>query len=704
MTDEIDDIKPREPSLAKDEAEMPEAEMTDEIDDIKPREPSLAKVEPEGPEAIMTDEIDDTKPKEPPLTKGEAGGPEAEVFPDLWAEPLAIAGLAARGVGQTTAKDEAEVPEAEMTDEIDDTKPKEPSLAKGEAGGPEAEVFPDLWAEPLAIAGLAARGVGQTLAKGEAEVPAAEMTNGSDDVKPKEPSLAKGEAGGPEAHMTDGIDDVKPKEPTLAKGEAEAPEAEVFPDPWAEALAVAGLAARGVSQTATVSKEPRESLMAEEPKAEPRKAKETKAKHPAKPRKAKGTKAESPAPSEAPAPEEAELDGKSPWDDNEGELLRQAEVFYWRGGSQAGRKRILRAARERRKTLRVSSAEYLVTLRKSPKEWDALWDLVDAGREDGFFRHQHQYEVMGELMLEKSTLASVREIRFLSVGCWYGFEPYSLSLFMRLHRLSFLDWRFLIDACDISEVTLKKAREANFTKTDLGWLTPEVANRWFTLRAAGWHFNTNLGPAVNFFKYNPADTEGAAKIDRLGFYDFIFCRARTFDCPEQKVKLLAREMASMLAPGGVLLTSPGELLPFVPGLDFEEREGVIYGRAPEAIRGGHGRNVFHKPKRPPHKVAEARENPEFERTLGLLTGSQETRFMGKDESGSVEANLLQVFDDNITTDPDTARAALWELMDREPNRILANVKNLYRMADLEAAQDRHERAAEIRKAIEAWVD
>ncbi|MDR1677030.1 MAG: methyltransferase domain-containing protein, partial [Deltaproteobacteria bacterium] len=281
-------------------------------------------------------------------------------------------------------------------------------------------------------------------------------------------------------------------------------------------------------------------------------------------------------------------------DPSELELIHQAGLFFWRAGSPRGQRKLLESADERKQKLSVTSAEYLTVLRRVPTEWDELWNLVGSDKGDNFFRFPTQFDLLNALLAEKAVTASDRTLKVLSAGCGQGYEPYSLALTLATSGLPAKGWNMSIKAFDLSNKLINRAKAGNFTLEDLRWLDPAVARRWFTLRAAGWHFRTELGPPLDFIKLNLADIDSNLKAEMQGTYDVIFCRGLSFDCPDHLVQSLARTITSLLAPWGLLFTAPGEIWLEMNDLTTEVRDGVVYGRK-NGPKGKYKANVFHVP-------------------------------------------------------------------------------------------------------------
>ncbi|MBW8811689.1 MAG: hypothetical protein JF591_23350, partial [Lysobacter sp.] len=144
-------------------------------------------------------------------------------------------------------------------------------------------------------------------------------------------------------------------------------------------------------------------------------------------------------------------------------------------------------------------------------------------------------------------------LRLLSLPCSSGEEPYTMVL--SLYEAGFPIERLDIDAIDISEQALAKARRGlygnnSFRGGDLGF-----RDRHFQAVTGGWQLPASTRARVNFTQGNVLD---------LGFlpgearYDAIFCRNLLiyFDEPTQvrTVEILAR----LLKSEGLLYVGPSE--------------------------------------------------------------------------------------------------------------------------------------------------
>lgn len=213
-----------------------------------------------------------------------------------------------------------------------------------------------------------------------------------------------------------------------------------------------------------------------------------------------------------------------------------------------------RAVQRRMKACdRAGLVDYWQLLRDSALEQQELIEAVVVP-ETWFFRDAQAFATLARHFDPLWAVTHPGErLRLLSLPCSSGEEPYTMV--MSLFEAGFPIERLDIDAIDISEQALAKARRGlygnnSFRGGDLGF-----RDRHFQAEAGGWQLPASIRARVNFIQGNVLD---------LGFlpgearYDAIFCRNLLiyFDEPTQvrTVEILAR----LLKPEGLLYVGPSE--------------------------------------------------------------------------------------------------------------------------------------------------
>jgi SAM-dependent methyltransferase len=242
-------------------------------------------------------------------------------------------------------------------------------------------------------------------------------------------------------------------------------------------------------------------------------------------------------------------------------------------------------------------------------------------------------------------------------------------------------WQISVIGFDPGAAQIKLAKEAKFTKGDLAFLNSAAARRWFQPRSGGWAIKPTLGPKVEFIKANHADLEGGPLAEMVGSLDVVFCRGLSFDCPDNMVGRLVRNMASLLADNGILMSAPGEIFPAPPDCRLEVRDGVVYLRRLSVKT---KTNVFFA-ARPARSGGRAKTDP------------------APPESDARDKLLTERIEELLGSDPDEARETVLELLGRDTERGILNSDSLALMIRVEEALGRFRRAEASRDFLAAWV-
>ncbi|MDB6023801.1 MAG: hypothetical protein JWM68_24 [Verrucomicrobiales bacterium] len=217
-----------------------------------------------------------------------------------------------------------------------------------------------------------------------------------------------------------------------------------------------------------------------------------------------------------------------------------------------GSSTVERGIRERMKATGADSVEkYWNLVCSSAVELQELVESVVVP-ETWFFRDNHAFTALGKLVREEwSTRNPAGVVRLLSVPCSTGEEPYSLAICLHGSGMS----RFIIDAVDISERALTRAKAAVFGRNSFRGAGLEFQNNYFEKNANGYELTAGIRCRVNFERGNLIEETFGATRQK---YDFIFCRNLLiyFDAATQK-RAFAK-LKQMLTDDGVLFVGPSE--------------------------------------------------------------------------------------------------------------------------------------------------
>jgi chemotaxis protein methyltransferase WspC len=224
-------------------------------------------------------------------------------------------------------------------------------------------------------------------------------------------------------------------------------------------------------------------------------------------------------------------------------------------GSSIGSSLIQRTVRLRMRDLGIKkAADYERLLKNSAREWSELVESVIV-TETWFFRDQEPFLILSKLVVDEWFRGNRSgPAQILSVPCSSGEEPYSIV--MALRDVGVPEDRFRVDAIDISERTLARARCGIYGKNSFRTKDLSFRSRYFSSAKEGFALHPEIVRNVNFYQGNILDE---ALVMGGGNYDFIFCRNLLiyFDRATQANAL--RRLSQFLSPNGVLFVGPAEL-------------------------------------------------------------------------------------------------------------------------------------------------
>jgi chemotaxis protein methyltransferase CheR len=193
--------------------------------------------------------------------------------------------------------------------------------------------------------------------------------------------------------------------------------------------------------------------------------------------------------------------------------------------------------------------------------------VIDAAtiNETYFFR---EYDT---LFLAAERAAGLSSPRILSLPSSDGSELYSLAIL--LHRLDprVLERATLVGV-DVSARAIAKAREGLYGEHALHRLEPSVVATYFDRTDEGWRIKAFLRRQARFEVANLFE----ATPERLGRFDLLLSRNLLIYFDEQARIRAAERLASLVAPGGWLVTGVSDPFPALEG--FRRVRHAIYER------------------------------------------------------------------------------------------------------------------------------
>ena len=214
-----------------------------------------------------------------------------------------------------------------------------------------------------------------------------------------------------------------------------------------------------------------------------------------------------------------------------------------------------RALAQRMKQLGQSDPEqYLRSI--GPDELKALIELVVVP-ESWMFRDPEAFFAVVRFVRERLAHAPDRVVRILSVPCAGGEEPYSIA--MALHDAGVQPGATAIEAIDLSEVALARARQGRYTRNAFRSAELSFRERHFVQDGAEYQISQALRDQVVFSRGNLLTMDAVASAGR---YDIIFCRNLLIYFDDATTAGAVARLRLMLADDGQLYAGYAEVPAF----------------------------------------------------------------------------------------------------------------------------------------------
>ncbi len=172
--------------------------------------------------------------------------------------------------------------------------------------------------------------------------------------------------------------------------------------------------------------------------------------------------------------------------------------------------------------------EYAYFLMYSKDYKDELKYLFNAItiNETSFFRNMPQIEAFSsgilKELIEQPDRAAFKTINIMSAGCSTGEEPYTLAIVCKeFAEKNAPDWRFIVEAGDLSESALMQAREGVYSEYTLRNVPQKYLDKYFTKDGPNYIVKDELKRMIRFFPLNLMDDNQMRRISKK---DVIFCR------------------------------------------------------------------------------------------------------------------------------------------------------------------------------------
>jgi chemotaxis protein methyltransferase WspC len=191
-----------------------------------------------------------------------------------------------------------------------------------------------------------------------------------------------------------------------------------------------------------------------------------------------------------------------------------------------------------------------------PDELKALIELVVVP-ESWMFRDAEAFAAVSRFVRERLAVAPARLVRILSIPCAGGEEPYSIA--MALQDAGVAPGATLIEAVDLSEVALERARLGRYTKNAFRGGDLRFRDRYFTQDGAEYQIKQSLREQVSFSRGNLLAVDTVANAGR---YDIIFCRNLLIYFDDATTANAIAKLRLLLSDDGLLFAGYAEVPAF----------------------------------------------------------------------------------------------------------------------------------------------
>jgi chemotaxis protein methyltransferase CheR len=266
----------------------------------------------------------------------------------------------------------------------------------------------------------------------------------------------------------------------------------------------------------------------------------------------------------------------------DGELRRLRHLVRQRTGLdlQPYKSRFIerRIAIRQRATQRERLGDYLELLGREPEEMDRLLRCLTI-HVSAFFRNPSTYQAIREQIFPRLFApGGPRRLRFWSVGCSRGEEPYSLAILVHEHLGAALrNWDVQIHAIDVNDRVLEEAKAAEYGPAQVGGVGTDLLGRYFT-GPVRWRLAPEVRRMVRFHRRDILMEPPG------GDYDFILCRNLLIYLDRPGQEAVFERFGRALRPGGFLVLGRTEVFVGAGRTAFEavDPRERIYRRLPDA--------------------------------------------------------------------------------------------------------------------------
>lgn len=201
----------------------------------------------------------------------------------------------------------------------------------------------------------------------------------------------------------------------------------------------------------------------------------------------------------------------------------------------------------------TGAADYAA--RMTPEEFRLLTELLVVP-ESWMFRDAEAFAAAAAFVQRRLAASPARAVRLLSIPCAGGEEPYSMA--MALQDAGVAGHQYRIDAVDLSDVALARARRGRYTKNAFRGHNLAFRERYFTREGNEYQIDAAMRAQVRFSQGNLLAADAAP----AGGYDVVFCRNLLIYFDEPTVAAAIARLDALLLDDGLLFAGYAEVPAF----------------------------------------------------------------------------------------------------------------------------------------------
>ncbi|NLW03672.1 MAG: tetratricopeptide repeat protein [Pseudomonadaceae bacterium] len=206
----------------------------------------------------------------------------------------------------------------------------------------------------------------------------------------------------------------------------------------------------------------------------------------------------------------------------------------------------------------ASFTAYRQLISQNSKAFDQLINQLTVN-ETYFFREAEQIQLLVEHLLPQilANKGPTAKVRLLSAGCSSGEEPYSLAIALREGLGETAAKRIEIDAGDLDQEILKKARLGLYSDFSFRGVKPAIRKRYFKPQTQGHQLIPEIRQQVNFYELNLL---APVFPKQLVNYDLIFFRNVSIYFDLETRRLIQQKFYELMPDNGILILGSSETL------------------------------------------------------------------------------------------------------------------------------------------------